>query len=109
VSVHEAAQPVDVRVPTLWALPAASQWSWGRTLASAVRRIEADTMAVLACPQLDGPAPRRLAWELSDRCPPDCGPDTCVDLTGPRPVHPAHGAIHMLRVIVTTPDSSHVR
>jgi hypothetical protein len=109
VSVHEAAQPVDVRVPTLWALPAASQRSWERTLASAVRRIEADTVGVLACPQLDGPAPRRLAWELE---PP--GADlivapTLVDLPGPRPVHPTRGAIRMLRVIVTTTGSSHVR
>jgi len=109
VSVHEAAQPVDVRVPTLWALPAASQRSWERTLASAVRRIEADTVAVLACHQLDGPAPRRLAWELEATGVDVIVAPTLVDLAGPRPVHPARRAIHMLRVIVTTPGSSHVR
>ena len=33
-------------------------------VASAVRRSDADTVVVLSCPEIDGPALRRLAWQL---------------------------------------------
>ncbi|MGY1774409.1 sugar transferase [Geodermatophilus sp. SYSU D00804] len=35
-------------------------------VAAVVREYEVDTVAVLPCPELDGPALRRLGWELED-------------------------------------------
>jgi hypothetical protein len=33
---------------------------------SFAKQFEVDTVAVLPCPELDGPALRRLGWELED-------------------------------------------
>lgn len=51
---------------------------------AAVREVGADTVAVLACPELDGPALRRLAWQLEP-----VGTDLVIapaalDVAGPR-------------------------
>ena len=50
----------------------------------AVEKVEADTVAVLACPEMDGTTLRRLAWRLEKT-----GTDLCVapglmDVAGPR-------------------------
>jgi exopolysaccharide biosynthesis polyprenyl glycosylphosphotransferase len=54
------------------------------SVATAVRRFGADTVAVLACPEMDGSRLRELAWELEKT-----GTDLCVaaallDVAGPR-------------------------
>jgi len=61
-------------------------------VASAVSRAEADTVAVLACPQLDGTALRRLAWELEPTGADLIVAPTLVDVAGPRlSIRPVEG------------------
>jgi exopolysaccharide biosynthesis polyprenyl glycosylphosphotransferase len=55
-----------------------------QTVADVVRRVEADTVAVLACPEMAGDRLRILSWELEK-----IGTDLCVapallDVAGPR-------------------------
>ena len=59
---------------------------------AAVRRTEADTVAVLACPELDGPALRRLAWDLEPTGADLVVAPTLVEVAGPRlSIRPVEG------------------
>jgi exopolysaccharide biosynthesis polyprenyl glycosylphosphotransferase len=53
-------------------------------VAESVRRFEADTVAVLACPELNGMPLRRLAWELEKTRTELCLAPTLLDVAGPR-------------------------
>ncbi|MGH8868271.1 MAG: sugar transferase [Actinomycetes bacterium] len=54
------------------------------TVAQAVTRTGADTVAVLACPELDGPALRRLAWQLEETSTDLLVAPAAMDVAGPR-------------------------
>jgi exopolysaccharide biosynthesis polyprenyl glycosylphosphotransferase len=53
-------------------------------VAESVRRFNADTVAVLACPELNGMPLRRLAWELEKTRTELCLAPTLLDVAGPR-------------------------
>jgi exopolysaccharide biosynthesis polyprenyl glycosylphosphotransferase len=53
-------------------------------VAESVRRFNADTVAVLACPELNGMPLRRLAWELEKTHTELCLAPTLLDVAGPR-------------------------
>ena len=52
--------------------------------AEAVRYLGADTVAVLACPEMDGIQLRKLAWELEDSETSLCVAPALIDVAGPR-------------------------
>ena len=52
--------------------------------ATAVSRFGADTVAVLACPEMDGPRLRELAWELEKTDTELCVAAALLDVAGPR-------------------------
>jgi exopolysaccharide biosynthesis polyprenyl glycosylphosphotransferase len=52
--------------------------------ATAVSRFRADTVAVLACPEMDGPRLRELAWELEKTDTELCVAAALLDVAGPR-------------------------
>jgi exopolysaccharide biosynthesis polyprenyl glycosylphosphotransferase len=49
-----------------------------------VRQVGADTVAVLACPEMDGAALRRLAWQLEKTGTDLCVAPALLDAAGPR-------------------------
>jgi exopolysaccharide biosynthesis polyprenyl glycosylphosphotransferase len=51
---------------------------------AAVRAFDADTVAVLACPEIDGLKLRRLAWELEKTGTDLCVSPALLDVAGPR-------------------------
>jgi exopolysaccharide biosynthesis polyprenyl glycosylphosphotransferase len=51
---------------------------------AAVRRYDADTVAVLACPEMDGVRLRELAWELERTGTDLCVAPALLDVAGPR-------------------------
>jgi exopolysaccharide biosynthesis polyprenyl glycosylphosphotransferase len=53
-------------------------------IAAAVRRFGADTVAVLACPEMSGTALRSLAWELEKTGTDLCVAPALLDVAGPR-------------------------
>jgi exopolysaccharide biosynthesis polyprenyl glycosylphosphotransferase len=53
-------------------------------VADAVRRFGADTVAVLACPEMSGTALRSLAWELEKTGTDLCVAPALLDVAGPR-------------------------
>jgi exopolysaccharide biosynthesis polyprenyl glycosylphosphotransferase len=55
-----------------------------RDVAGSVRRFNADTVAVLTCPELNGMPLRRLAWELEKTQTELCLAPTLLDVAGPR-------------------------
>ncbi|MGY1659608.1 sugar transferase [Geodermatophilus sp. SYSU D00705] len=69
-------------------------------VADVVRRYEVDTVAVLPCPELDGPALRRLGWELEDTAAELLLAPAVTDIVGPRVrIRPVSGLplLHMER------------
>jgi exopolysaccharide biosynthesis polyprenyl glycosylphosphotransferase len=54
------------------------------TVASAVKLTHADTVIVLSCPEIDGPALRRLAWQLEDDDVDLVVASNLIDVTGDR-------------------------
>ena len=54
------------------------------TVISAVRQWEADTVAVLACPEMNGPELRELAWALEQTGTDLCLAPALLDVAGPR-------------------------
>src|SRR5260370_34512931 len=63
---------------------------WG--VAAAVSRFGADTVAVLACPEMDGGRLRELAWELEKTGTDLFVAPTLLDVAGPRtPIRPVAG------------------
>jgi len=52
--------------------------------ATAVSRFRADTVAVLACPEMDGPRLRELAWQLEKTDTELCVAAALLDVAGPR-------------------------
>ena len=54
------------------------------SIVPAVRRLRADTVAVLACPQMYGPALRRLSWSLERYGTDVLVAPTLVEVAGPR-------------------------
>jgi len=62
------------------------------SVAAAVRRYRADTVAVLTCPEMDGPRLRRLSWELEQFGTDILVAPTLVEVAGPRiSIRPAAG------------------
>ena len=53
-------------------------------VSAAVRTFGADTVAVLACPEMDGLRLRRLAWELEKTGTDLCVSPALLDVAGPR-------------------------
>ena len=53
-------------------------------IADAVRRCQADTVAVLACPEMDGIRLRELAWQLEKSGTDLCVAPALLDVAGPR-------------------------
>ena len=53
-----------------------------------VGQIAADTVAVLACPEMDGVALRRLAWRLEKTGTDLCVAPALMEVAGPRTTHP---------------------
>ncbi|MGY1779792.1 sugar transferase [Geodermatophilus sp. SYSU D01036] len=69
-------------------------------VADVVRRYEVDTVAVLPCPELDGPALRRLGWELEDTEAELLLAPAVTEIVGPRVrIRPVSGLplLHMER------------
>ncbi len=61
-------------------------------ITAAVKAFEADTVAVLACPEMDGIRLRSLAWELEKTNTELCVSPTLLDVAGPRTtIRPAAG------------------
>ena len=58
---------------------------------AAVRRLAADTVAVLACPEMDGIRLRSLAWELEESGTDLCVSPASLDVVGPRTIGPTGG------------------
>jgi exopolysaccharide biosynthesis polyprenyl glycosylphosphotransferase len=54
------------------------------SVSRAVRHLGADTVAVLACPEMDGIRLRELAWELEDTGTGLCVAPALIDVAGPR-------------------------
>jgi exopolysaccharide biosynthesis polyprenyl glycosylphosphotransferase len=54
------------------------------SVAEAVRHLDADTVAVLACPEMDGIRLRELAWELEETGTGLCVAPALMDVAGPR-------------------------
>jgi exopolysaccharide biosynthesis polyprenyl glycosylphosphotransferase len=67
--------PVIAGVPVVGGLPDVTR---------SVRRFNADTVAVLTCPELNGMPLRRLAWELEKTQTELCLAPTLLDVAGPR-------------------------
>jgi exopolysaccharide biosynthesis polyprenyl glycosylphosphotransferase len=81
LSVVAACLAGDTEPDEVAAVPVAGDLA---SVAAAVSRFGADTVAVLACPEMDGARLRELAWELEKT-----GTDLCVaaallDVAGPR-------------------------
>ncbi len=55
-----------------------------QTVADVVRRVEADTVAVLACPEMAGNRLRNLSWELEKTGTDLCVAPALLDVAGPR-------------------------
>jgi len=55
-----------------------------RNVAETVQRYDADTVAVLACPEMSGLALRELAWELEKTGTDLCVAPALLDVAGPR-------------------------
>jgi exopolysaccharide biosynthesis polyprenyl glycosylphosphotransferase len=55
-------------------------------IAAAVRDLDADVVATLTCPELDGPVLRRLGWELEDTRADLVVAPALTDIVGPRVV-----------------------
>jgi exopolysaccharide biosynthesis polyprenyl glycosylphosphotransferase len=55
-----------------------------RNVASVVQRYDADTVAVLACPEMSGVRLRELAWELEKTGTDLCVAPALLDVAGPR-------------------------
>jgi len=55
-----------------------------RNVASVVKRFNADTVAVLACPEMSGVRLRELAWELEKTGTDLCVAPALLDVAGPR-------------------------
>jgi exopolysaccharide biosynthesis polyprenyl glycosylphosphotransferase len=73
----------------------------------AVREADADTVAILACPELNGGRLRRLAWELEKTGTDLCLAPALLDVAGPRTtVRPAAG---LPLLYVDHPDLSGAR
>jgi exopolysaccharide biosynthesis polyprenyl glycosylphosphotransferase len=53
-------------------------------VSAAVRQVGADTVAVLACPEMNGIRLRELAWELEDSGTDLCVAPALLDVAGPR-------------------------
>ncbi|GAA2395148.1 sugar transferase [Nonomuraea africana] len=53
-------------------------------VAEAVRRVQADAVAILACPELDGDTLRRLAWSLEEQRTDLFVAPALMDVAGPR-------------------------
>ncbi len=73
-------------------------------VADVVRRYEVDTVAVLPCPELDGPALRRLGWELEDTDAELLLAPAVTEVAGPRVrIRPVAGLplLHMERPELT--------
>jgi exopolysaccharide biosynthesis polyprenyl glycosylphosphotransferase len=69
-------------------------------VADVVRRFEVDTVAVLPCPELDGPALRRLGWKLEDTAAELLLAPAVTEIVGPRVrIRPVSGLplLHMER------------
>lgn len=74
---------VDLGVPVLGGF---------EDVVSAVARVEADTVAVLACQEMDGPALRRLGWDLEETHADLVVAPALMDVAGPRiAIRPACG------------------
>jgi exopolysaccharide biosynthesis polyprenyl glycosylphosphotransferase len=59
---------------------------------TAVSRLEADTVAILACAEMDGPSLRRLGWELEETHADLVVAPALMDVAGPRiAIRPACG------------------
>jgi exopolysaccharide biosynthesis polyprenyl glycosylphosphotransferase len=54
------------------------------SVASVVERFNADTVAVLACPEMDGTRLRELAWDLEKTGTEMCVASALLDVAGPR-------------------------
>jgi exopolysaccharide biosynthesis polyprenyl glycosylphosphotransferase len=54
------------------------------SVSSAVARVGADTVAVLACPEMNGIRLRELAWELEETGTDLCVAPALIDVAGPR-------------------------
>ncbi len=68
------------------------------SIAAAVNRVSADTVIVLSCPEIDGPALRRLAWQLERDETDLIVASTLVDVAGDRTtIRPVDG-LPMLHV-----------
>jgi exopolysaccharide biosynthesis polyprenyl glycosylphosphotransferase len=64
----------------------------------AVRAFGADTVAVLACPEMDGLRLRSLAWELERTGTDLCVAPALLDVTGPRTTITPTGGLTLLHV-----------
>ena len=53
-------------------------------MASVVSRFNADTVAILACPEMDGTRLRELAWDLEKTGTEMCVASALLDVAGPR-------------------------
>jgi exopolysaccharide biosynthesis polyprenyl glycosylphosphotransferase len=81
--------PCDALSPIAGNVPVAGGL---RHLATAVGRFGADAVAVLACPEMDGPRLRELAWELEKTRTELFVAPTVLDVAGPRTtIHPVAG------------------
>jgi hypothetical protein len=70
-----------------------------------VERFKADTVAVLACPEMSGVRLRELAWALEKT-----GTDLCVAPAGPAdPVEDMLGSRAWLRGLLASPSAGHMK
>jgi exopolysaccharide biosynthesis polyprenyl glycosylphosphotransferase len=67
-------------------------------IAAAVSAFEADTVAVLACPEMDGIRLRRLAWELEKTGTNLCVSPALLDVAGPRTTVRSAAGLTLLHV-----------
>src|SRR5437868_13766584 len=73
----------------------------------AVRQSDADTVAVLACPEMNGVELRKLAWELEKTDTDLCLAPALLDVAGPRTSVRAAAGLPLL--YVDHPDLSGIR
>ena len=67
-------------------------------ITAAVKAFEADTVAVLACPEMDGIRLRRLAWELEKTGTDLCVSPALLDVAGPRTTVRSAAGLTLLHV-----------
>ena len=67
-------------------------------ITAAVKAFEADTVAVLACPEMDGIRLRRLAWELEKTGTSLCVSPALLDVAGPRTTVRSTAGLTLLHV-----------